>query len=137
MALRSFILHNFWLKLFSLLLSTLIWFAIHFWIESGNPQPASPIVDPVSRPFRLPVRVLTQPGDARVFKVDPDQVIVKVTGEAAVMRDLAPKDLSVFMDMTNSRSAHETNQQVRLDIPSGVILMDVVPRAVNVEQVSP
>lgn len=138
MALRAFIQHNFWLKLFSLLLATLIWFAIHFWIESGNPQPQSPINNPVTREFyRLPVRVLTQPGDSRVFKVDPDQVIVKLTGEAAIMRDLSPKTVSVFVDLSNSRSARETNQQVKLDIPSGVTLMDVVPRAVNVEQVSP
>jgi hypothetical protein len=138
MSFRALIQHNFWLKLFSLLLATLIWFAIHFWIDSGNPQPQSPIINPLTREFfRLPVRVLTQPGDARVFKVEPDQVIVTITGEAAVIRDLSAKSIFVYVDLSNIRSVRETNQQVKLDIPKGVTLMDVVPRAVNVEQVSP
>jgi YbbR domain-containing protein len=138
MSLRAFIQHNFWLKLFSLLLATLVWFLIHFWIESGNPQPQSPITNPIAMEFlRLPVRVLTQPGDVRVYKVDPNQVVVKVTGEAAIMRDLTPKNISVYVDLANIQTARETNQQVKLNIPNGVTLMDVVPRAVNVEQVSP
>lgn len=138
MSFRSFILHNFWLKLFSLLLATLIWFAIHFWIESGNPQPQSPIINPGAPQFyRIPVRLLMQPGDKRMFKVEPDQVIVKVSGEAAVLRDLSPDEIYVFVDLRTVRSARDTNQQVKLDIPNGVALMDVVPRSVIVEEVSP
>ncbi|MEO5802344.1 MAG: hypothetical protein ABIR24_02355, partial [Verrucomicrobiota bacterium] len=136
MSLRSFILHNFWLKLFSLLLATLIWFAIHFWIEGGNRPPANPITNPITRQlFRMPVRVLTKPGDDRVFKVDPEEISVFVTGEAAVLRDLTPKNISVYVDVAIIRSARETNQQVKVDVPKG-ITADVVPRTVNVEQVS-
>ena len=138
MSLRDFIQHNFWLKLFSLVLATLIWFLVHLGIESGHPRPASPIINSTTvQFFRQPVRVLTQPGDARIFKVDPGEVIVKLTGEPAVMRDLAPENVFVYIDLSNSRSARETNQQIQLNIPSGVFLMDVVPRAVNVEQISP
>jgi len=137
MSLRALILHNFWLKLFSLLLATLIWFAIHFWIESGNRQPTNPITNPLTREFmRLPVRVLAQPGDTRVFKIDPDEVVVSLTGEDAVLRDLSPKNFSAFVDLTNIRSSRETNQQVKLDIPSGVTA-EIVPRTVNVELVTP
>jgi YbbR domain-containing protein len=136
MSLRAFILHNFWLKLFSLLLATLIWFAIHFWVEGGNRQPQNPITNQITRQlFRLPVRVLTKPGDERVFKVDPPEVSVSVTGEAAVLRDLTPKNISVYVDVANIRSSRETNQQVKVDVPKE-ITVDVVPRTVNVEQVS-
>lgn len=138
MSLRDFIQHNFWLKLFSLLLATLVWFLVHLVIESGHPRPANPIINPVSiEYYRQPVRVLKQPGDARIFKVEPNEVIVKLTGDDAVMRDISPDNVSVFVDMAKSRSAHETNQQVKLDIPSGVTVMDVVPRTVNVEAVTP
>ena len=137
MSLRASILHNFWLKLFSLLLATLIWFAIHFWIESGNRQPTNPITNPLTREFlRLPVRILAQPGETRVFKIDPDEVVVSITGEDAVLRDLSHKNFSAFVDLTNIRSSHETNQQVKLDIPAGVTA-EVVPRTVNVELVTP
>ena len=135
MSLRALILHNFWLKLFSLLLATLIWFAIHFWIEGGNRQPQNPITNPITRQlFRLPVRVLTKPGDERIFKVEPQEVSVSITGEAAVLRDLSSKSISVYVDVANIRSARETNQQVKVDVPKE-ITADVVPRTVNVEQV--
>ena|SRR5687768_10384872 len=138
MSLRTFIQHNFWLKLFSLLLATLIWFAIqHFWIESGNRQPSNPITNPIARQlFRLPVRVLTKPGDDRVFKVDPKEVSVSITGEAAVLREVTPRNIFVYVDVGNIRSARETNQQVKVDVPKE-IMAEVVPRTVNVEQVSP
>ena len=135
MSLRALILHNFWLKLFSLLLATLIWFAIHFWIEGGNRQPQNSITNPIARhQFRLPVRVLTKPGDERVFRVDPEQVSVFVTGEAAILRDFSSQNISVYVDVANIRSSRETNQQVKVDVPKE-ISVEVVPLTVNVEQV--
>jgi len=138
MSLRDFIQHNFWLKLFSLLLATLVWFLVHLGIESGNPRPASPIINGVTIQYsRQPVRILKRPDDSRIFKVEPNEVMIKLTGEEAIIRDLRYQDVSAFVDMANSRSAHETNQQVKLDIPAGVFVMDVVPRTVNVEAVTP
>ena len=92
MSLRDFIQHNFWLKLFSLLLATLIWFAINFGIKSGLRPVQNPIINQTTRQIiRVPVRVLTQPGDQRVFKVDPRDVDVTLTGETAVIREVAPR----------------------------------------------
>ena len=138
MSLRELILQNFWLKLFSLLLAILIWFAIRvFWIEGGNRQPQSSIVNPISRQlFRLPVRVLNKPGDTRIFKVDPDEVSVSITGEAAVLRDITPRNIFIYVDVASMRSSRETNQQVKVDVPKE-ITADVVPRTVNVELISP
>ena len=97
----------------------------------------NPITNPITRQlFRLPVRVLTKPGDERIFKVDPEEVSVSITGEAAVLRDLPSKNISVYVDVANIRSARETNQQVKVDVPKE-ITADVVPRTVNVEQISP
>jgi len=84
----------------------------------------------------MPVRVLTKPGDERVFKVEPAEVAVSITGEAAVMRDITSKNISVYVDVASIRSSRETNQQVRVDVPKE-ITADVVPRTVNVERVSP
>ncbi len=138
MSLRTFIQHNFWLKLFSFVLATLIWFAIHYGIKGDFRLPQNPITTPTTREFsRLPVRILARSGDNRVFKVEPDHVFVKVTGEAAVLHDLNPQNIAVFVDLANVQSVRETNQQVRLDIPDGVTVITVAPRAVIVEQVSP
>ena len=138
MSLRAFIQHNFWLKLFSFVLATLIWFAIHFGIKGDFKLPQNAITTPSTREFsRRPVRILTRSGDNRVFRVEPDQVFVRVTGEAAVLRELSPQNIAVFVDLANVRSARETNQRVRLDIPVGVTVITIAPRAVNIEQTYP
>ncbi len=138
MSLRAFIQHNFWLKLFSLLLATLIWFAINFGIERIENElqlPQNPITNPATKEnLNIPVRVLTRPGDPRIFKVEPEEVIVSITGEAAILKNVSSKTIAVFVDLTNVRSQRETNQQVRLDIPVGVTVINVSPRAVNVEE---
>ena len=137
MSLRAFIQHNFWLKLFSFVLATLIWFAIHYGIKGDFRLPQNAITTPTTREFsQMPVRILTRSGDNRVFKAEPDQVFVRVTGEAAVLRELSPLNIAVFVDLANVRSVRETNQQVRLDVPAGVTVITIAPRAVNVEQIS-
>jgi hypothetical protein len=136
MSFRTFIQHNFWLKLFSLLLATLIWFAIDFWIQSGR-TPESPIINPATKQFlRIPVRILSKPDDPRLFKVEPSEVLLTVVGEEAVLRDLKAQNISAFVDLTKVRSLRETNQQIKLDIPSGVTVIRIEPRTANVEQIS-
>ncbi len=138
MSIRALILHHFWLKLFSLLLATLIWFAIHFGIQSGLRSPEALIINPTTKQFSgVPIRILSQPGDTRVFKVHPKEVVLTVVGEEAILRDLTAQNISVFVDLTSVRSSHETNQQVKLDLPTGTTAFRVEPRTVNVEQVSP
>ena len=138
MSLRTFIQHNFWLKLFSFVLATLIWFAIHYGIKGDFRLPQNPTTTLPTREFaRLPVRLLARSGDTNLFKVEPDRVFIKVAGEAAVLRDLNPQNIAVYVDLANVRSIRETNQQVRLDVPDGVTVITVAPRAVNVEQISP
>jgi hypothetical protein len=49
MSLRHLVLHNFWLKIFSIALGTIIWMAIHFSIEHDlypNFQPRSATAEP-------------------------------------------------------------------------------------------
>ena len=138
MPLRHFIQHNFWLKLFSLLLATLIWFTIKFWIRTDFMVAENPIVNPVTRDFiQLPVFVLTHAGDARVFKVTPATVVVTVTGESALLRDLLRKDLKVYVDMTEIRHNESASQKIRLHVPNNLTVIRVAPLAVSVEQVSP
>ncbi|MEO7297403.1 MAG: CdaR family protein [Verrucomicrobiota bacterium] len=137
MSLRAFIQHNFWLKLFALLLATLIWFAIHFWIEGGNRQPLNPITNRITREIRLPVRVMARSSDGRIFKVEPEEVAVTVTGESALLTTLTLQNMAAFVDLASMRSARETNQLVKLNSPGGVTVVNISPRAVNVELLPP
>lgn len=138
MAWRAFIQHNFWSKLGSLVLALLLWFYINLLVTRDTPVPRNPITNRMTREFvRLPVRVLCRAGETRVFKLDPDEILVSVTGEAAILKELSSKNFAAFVDLSGFRASRETNQLVRLDIPDGVTVIRLEPRAVNVEQVSP
>ncbi len=137
MSLRHLIQHNFWLKLFSLLLATLIWFTIKFWIRTDSPVADNPINPDRKEYLNLPVYVLSHAGDARVFKVTPPTVGVTVTAESAWLRDLPRKDLKAYVDMTDIRHNESASQKIRLHVPNNITVIRVLPLAVSVEQVSP
>lgn len=138
MVFRELIQRNFWLKLFSFALATLIWVAIKFGIVRGDRSFAeTSVVNPVSRGVDIPVYVLTLPGDARVFKIMPNMVNVTLMGEAALLRELPQKDLRAYVDMTEIRRNENSTEKVRLHIPGGLTVTHIAPLAVAVEQVSP
>ncbi len=133
MSIRSFIQHNFWLKIFSVTLALLIWFVIHFAIEKNFRIMPHSSGESAQATMRLPVRVLTQPGDSRALRVEPAEVRVAIAGQPALLRDLSPRDISAFVDLARSRNIKETNQVIRLDLPPGVSAVSIEPRTVNVE----
>jgi hypothetical protein len=137
MSIRSLILHNFWIKLFSVLLATLIWFAVQSGIEKKVQPPKNPITSPNTKNIYVPVRILTQPGEAVDFKVEPAEIVISVTGEDANLRDLDPKKNVAYVNLTGFRSSRETNQQVQLDVPNGITVNSMLPRAVKIERVNP
>ena len=75
MNLRYLILHNFWLKLISLGLASLIWLAVHYQIQSDHAQTVQPrISHMVSKQYlSVPVSIITKPGDSRVFEYLPQR----------------------------------------------------------------
>jgi len=136
---REFIQHNFWLKLISLVLAVIIWFMIQLGIQSDFKLTQNPITNPIiQESLALPLQVLTQPGDARVFQVAPREVTITITGEAAVLREISKRDYKAYVDLTLiHHNEPMMTEKVRLHVPSGVTVMAVSPQAVKVEQVSP
>jgi YbbR domain-containing protein len=136
MSLRRLIQENFGLKLFSLVLAVLIWFFIKY--EGDVAFGRTPFTNFVSEDYsRIPIFVLTQPGDARVFKISPEMVDITVTAESAVLRRFYRRDFKVYLDLTNIRDGEPPSQELRVHVPPGVTVLNVLPRAVTVEQVSP
>ena len=94
----------------------------------------------IERRFKVAVRVLTQPGDSRVFKLTPDEVVVTLTAEPGVLRELSAKNVKAYVDFTETHSAEPLSRAVQLHVDSewpsfrGV---SVTPRTVDAEEVSP
>lgn len=137
MTLRHLVFHNFWIKFFSLALATAIWFAIKYVIQADLNPPQTPVLNPAQRSFSLAINVLTQPGDARIFKITPDNVVLTIDGESAVLRKYANRDFKAYVDLTAIRTNIMESLEVRLHMPYDVNIRSLTHKVVNVEQVSP
>lgn len=138
MALRDYILNHFWLKLFSLLAAILLWFWIQTGINKEHKLGQNPFMNFSSREsVPVAVTVLGPPGDARVFKVEPSQIYVTITGEAAVLNELTRKELKAYVDLTDLKRNEDDDRKIELHVPDGVTIVRLSQRSVKVQQVSP
>ena len=127
--LRHLIFHDFWLKLFSLVLATLIWFLIHLAIQ----KQVSPLTLTVNeRKFpKLPVMVMFAAEDVRTFKVKPSEVDVTVQGDPKILNNLQGRDVRVMVDLTGIEAAH-LRKRVEVTPPPGVARAFATPQEVEV-----
>ena len=131
MTLRSIILKDFWLKLFSVVLAALIWLTVSFAIRKENSQEFVPLAAGPSRTFDLPVLVVSAAADVREFRVSPDHVQVTVQAEPAILEVLQEKDIRVLVDLTDIESARNLRKRVEVSTPPGVTHR-VVPEYVEI-----
>ncbi len=127
---RDLILRNFWLKLFSITLATVIWLLIHYSIhdESNSLTPAY---------IKVPVTVRLASGDQRVFRITPDEVVVTAVGKDPALFQPTQKEVHVTLDLTTFTNLQPTTLRLRADGPRDVIVLQILPSAVEVQQVLP
>jgi YbbR domain-containing protein len=130
MSARALILNNFWLKVFSLALATILWMAIHWSLRtvSSEPQPRAPEKDAFPRPIML----MTAPDDHQAYVVEPLAVNVKVSGDADVIKKLNLNDIQVYVDLTDVHVVHGAFP-VKYKLPRNVTLQQLWPSHVHVE----
>jgi hypothetical protein len=137
MSLRSLILRNFWLKAFSVVLATAIWFFIHdgiredaalhqFRLEHGLPQGY----------IRVPVTIQTEPGDKRIFRWEPTEVVVIAQGEDAALRSAAEHAIRVYLNLTSFHSTEPVAEELQVEAPANINVIDISPSVVTVRVVS-
>ena len=99
--LRHIFLHDFWLKLFSVVLATALWAIVFVDTQSKELAPVPQVQSPVERPlYNLPVIIMSAAEDVHAYKVIPDVVTVTVQGEKEAIQKLQPKDIRVLLDLT-------------------------------------
>ena len=135
MAARDIILHDFWLKSFSLVLAIMVWLAVHANIrtESGA---QNPFRLPEQDKFPHPIVLMTDPKDQQAYMVEPAYVTVKVNADADVLKKLNPNDIQVSVDLR-----HATNFPgafpVDVKLPRNVSLQTYYPSHVHIEPAKP
>lgn len=138
MTLRTIILHNFWLKVFSVALASAIWLAIHYGIN--NDLAVGPFVHNRTLPqeyIRMPVIIRQRPGDNRVFRITPNEVVVEAVGETSALQRTAKKDIHVYLDLSEFDAKEPVVEPVQSDAPPDINLVEISPAFVTVQQVSP
>jgi YbbR domain-containing protein len=131
------LLHNFWLKVFSLGLATMIWVTVHIGIARDFSLTNPNLTHPSRKYVTLPVSIITQPGDGRVFKVTPKQILTTLDGEDPILRRMSAKEIKVYVDLTELKAKGTTNYELRADAPKDVTVVSLTPAAVTIEQISP
>jgi YbbR domain-containing protein len=131
--LRQLFFKDFWLKLFSLALSILIWLTVAFLVDKDMSLANTLTFNTRERTFfSLPVAVLSSAEDVRSFKVSPGEVEVTVQGDPRILKKLQNKDIRVLVDLTGIDSARYLRKRIEVSTPSGVTHVMVAPQEVEV-----
>lgn len=136
MSARDAILQNFWLKLFSLVLATMIWFAI-FGAQS-NLRVDRPALGTVTRKIeQVPITVMKSAADLRAFKVEPNAVEITVSGPLAKVQALTPLQLEVFISLTDVNDTVGLTKKILVHLPADIALLKVSPTEAIITPVVP
>ncbi len=118
---RHWVLHNFWLKILSLLLATGLWMAI-----SPNQEPAEVAV-------RVPIEFQHVPWQLEISSSTIPEAQIRVRGPERLIRDLRSTDIHAELDLgdvqSGERTFNLTAQQIRL--PRELRVVQVVPGQVH------
>jgi hypothetical protein len=129
------ILRNFWLKFFSVALASVIWLGIHFGIKNEFSISQLNINNLLAQEYvRVPVTLVPAPGDARLFKVTPNEVVVTAVGEKTALRKAAEKSIRVYVDLINFRNRQSMVVTLHADVPPEINVLEISPATVTVEQ---
>ncbi len=119
--LRRWVLHNFWLKILSLLLATGLWLAI------------SPDQEPAEVAVRVPIEFHHVPAHLEISSATIPDAQIRVRGPERVIRQLRSTDLHAELELADAKPGERTfdltSQQIRLQRDLHVV--QVVPGQVH------
>jgi hypothetical protein len=120
--LRRWVLHNFWLKVLSLVLATGLWLAI------------SPEQEPAEVTVRVPIEFRHVPPQLEISSVNVPEAQVRVRGPERMIRELRSTDIHADLELKGARPGEQTfdltAQQIHLQRDLSVV--QVAPVRVTV-----
>ena len=136
MPLRALILDHFWLKLFSLILATLIWLAVQANLANGVLPPRKASSAEETRVFlHQPILVLSEAAEHPAVSVIPNEVAVTVRGPIALIHELAAPDIHVFVRLTE-KHPFSGGLPVHVHVPTGASVALITPATAAVKPAS-
>lgn len=135
MAMRDYILHNFWWKLLSLLLAALTWLTIQTALQRERNLP--PVVGSYSKTFpAVPITLMTAPTNTSRFNVTPTTVKVDISGPEDQLSKLQESDVHAFVDLTDVGDEKQLRRPIQAQVPKGLKVDSLQPANASVERIS-
>lgn len=133
-ALQQLVLKDFWLKLFSFALASLIWFTVRIAIKNDISPGASLSLEPTEKVILkdMPISLLAAPDDAHRYSLDRKTADVTLQGDLANLRNLRRRDIRVLVDLSDG-AARDNRRRVEVFTPPGLIKVKIDPEEVQLE----
>lgn len=118
---KRYVLHNFWLKLLSLLLAAGLW-----WRISPDEQPAVVVL-------HAPIVFQHVPSHLEISSESVPEAQIRVRGPERVIRQLQPSEVHAEIDLSEAKAGERTFDLTSLQVrhPSDVRIVQVVPSQVH------
>lgn len=137
----DFFLRNFWLKLASLILATLIWLTVQANLDKENRgvYPDKNLSDELDKRvvtqkrFELPVTILSEGSNSTVYRSIPTNVTVTFSGEAVRINSLEDRELLAYVDAGGVTDPQHEVFPVLVNAPSSVSLLRVIPPVIRLK----
>ena len=120
--LRRWVLHNFWLKVLSLVLATGLWLAI------------SPSQEPAEITLRVPIEFRHLPPQLEISSVTIPEAQVRVRGPERLIRELRPTDIHADLELKDAKPGEHTFDLTaqQIHVQRDLTVVQVVPVRVTV-----
>jgi len=94
--LRRWVLHNFWLKVLSLLIATALWMAI------------SPEQEPAEVEVRVPIEFEHVPAHLEISSITIPEAQIRVRGPESLIRNLRAADIHAELELADAKPGERT-----------------------------
>lgn len=133
MSVRSLLLENFSWKLLSLTLALLIYFGARLFMHQDVRTLGNPLAPHTFRDFhKVPIRFLSRGELRHPVKVEPDSVMIRVSGELPILDRLTAQDAVVYVEVPGDLAAGAWTNRVEVKLPPSLRVLTVVPERVVV-----
>jgi hypothetical protein len=121
----TLITHNLRWKLVALLTAVLVWLAI----SGGDGELRSANHRTIAN---RTLAVMTLPSDNRVFRLEPAQVELRVSGPVRRIYNLGDSDVQVFVNLADASFLGSQPVRVQASVPPGILIDSISPSEVVV-----
>jgi YbbR domain-containing protein len=137
MAMRDYVLNNFWWKLLSLLLAALTWLTITTALQREQQLRQTPVVSSFKRNFLdVPITLLTSPTNTSHFRINPETTSVDISGPADQLQKLQKQDIHAYIDLSDVGDEKVVRRFIKTQVPGELKVDKIEPASTTVDRIS-